>query len=348
MLSSTYATFRLVSCLAVATFLGAQTKPGPDTITFVDGENLVGQLQSATGATATFKSDMGFVVTVPWSKIKELHSGNKFAAIPKELPFKSDADAEKVPQGTVTMTSQTLQVTPAKEGKEAAPQQMPVDKIATLVSQPSFDRAMLKQGFFQGWAGMASAGFGITSATISNKTINASIDLSRADPSESWMETRNRTSFSFNSYYSYVTQEYVAPSKISKFTSDLVRDHYLTPRWFAFVGASFEHNYSQGLNLLQAYGGGIGRTVVKRPKTQLDVRAGIGFMRQDYTDVSVNLVGSRFAENFSHTFARGITLYEQAGVRPAWNNMKYFFGGYVLSRCIAVWALTYRALRACQ
>src|SRR5580698_8661907 len=109
MFSRTYATLRLFSCLAIATFLGAQTKAGPDTIAFVDGENLVGELQSATGLTVTFKSDMGFVVTVPWSKIKELRSGNKFAAIPKELPFKNDADAEKVPQGTLTMTNQNLE-----------------------------------------------------------------------------------------------------------------------------------------------------------------------------------------------------------------------------------------------
>ena len=339
MFSRTYATLRLLSCLAIAAFLGAQTKPGPDTITFVDGENLVGELQSATGLTVTFKSDMGFVVTVPWGKIKELRSGNKFAAIPKELPFKSDADAEKVPQGTLTMTSQNLIVTPAKEGMAAAPQEIAVDKISTLVSQPSFDRAMVKQGFFQGWTGLASAGFGITSATVSNKTYNASINLSRDDPSESWMETRNRTTVTFNSYYSYVTQEYVAPSKISIFTGDLVRDHYLTQRWFAFGGAAFEHNYSQGLNLLQAYGGGIGRAIVKSRRTILDVRAGVGFMRQTYTDSSLNhnFVGSRFAENFSHTFAKGITVYEQGGVRPAWNDMKYFFGGFTLGVNVPVY-----------
>lgn len=335
MFSRTYATFRFLSCLAIATFLGAQTKPGPDTITFVDGENLVGALQSATGLTVTFKSDMGFVVTVPWARIKELRSGNKFAAIPKELPFKTDADAEKVPQGTLTMTSQNLVVTPAKEG--SAPQEMGVDKISTLVSQPSFDRAMVHQGFFQGWGGLASAGFGITSATVSSRTINSSINFTRSDPSESWMETRNRTNLSFNSYYSYVTQADTSPSKISKFTGDLVHDHFLTPSWFAFAGASYEHNYSQGLNLLQAYGGGIGRTLIKTRKTQLDVRAGLGFMRQAYTDGSVNLVGSRFAENYSHTFAKGITVFEQGGVRPAWNNMKYFFGGFTLGVNVPVY-----------
>lgn len=335
MLSSTNGTLRLLFCLAIATFLVAQTKAGPDTLTFVDGENLVGELQSANGVTVTFKSDMGFVVTVPWKRIKDLRSGNKFAAIPKELPFRNDADAEKVPQGTVTMTSQTLHVTPVKEG--SAEEDLGVDKISTLVSQPSFDRAMVHQGFFQGWSGLASGGFGITSATVSSKTINSSINFTRSDPSESWMETRNRTSVSFSSYYSYVTQDYAASSKISKFTGDLVHDHYLNPVWFAFAGASFEHNYSQGLNLLQAYGGGIGRTLIKKPRTELDVRAGIGFMRQAFTDGSVNLVGSRFAENYSHTFAKGITVYEQGGVRPAWNNMKYFFGGFTLGVNVPVY-----------
>lgn len=59
------------------------TKPRPDVLVFVDGEKLIGHLERASGSSVVFKSDMAGEVTVEWSKIQELRSPQKFAAIPK-------------------------------------------------------------------------------------------------------------------------------------------------------------------------------------------------------------------------------------------------------------------------
>ena len=322
----------LLSCLAVATGLIAQDKPGTDVLIFTDGEKLIGHLQSATDSKVVFKSDMGFEVTVGWAKIQELHSANKFAAIPKDLTLKNSDDAGKVPQGTLEMTNQKLAVS------STPPQTLPVNGVATVVDEKSFERGLHRQGILEGWKGGATFGLAITRSTVSNQTVTSSLELSRADPSESWIRTRNRTTLTFNSAYGKVTQEGVPDTKISIFHSDLVQDHYLTPRWFAFGGASWDHNYSQGLDLLQAYGGGIGAAVIKNDVSELDVRAGLGFMQQMYSDPTLNkkLIGSRFGENYSRTFAHGITLTEQAGIRPAWNDMKNYFAGFLASLNVPV------------
>jgi len=88
----------------------SRPKPEPDVLIFTDGERMIGHLERATDSSVVFKSDMVGEVTVDWSKIQELHSSQKFAAIPKDVKLRSAEDANTVSQGTVTMTDQKVQV----------------------------------------------------------------------------------------------------------------------------------------------------------------------------------------------------------------------------------------------
>src|SRR5437899_5371835 len=104
-----FTTSLLFAALAAAPLLFGQaggSKPEPDVIVFVDGEKLSGQLESATGASVIFKSDILGEVTVPWSKIQEIHSSQKFAAIPNGVRLHKREDASQVPQGTLSATGQ--------------------------------------------------------------------------------------------------------------------------------------------------------------------------------------------------------------------------------------------------
>jgi hypothetical protein len=104
--------------LFVCALLHAQgpAKPEPDVLIFTDGEKLIGHLTSATGTTLTFKSDMAGDITVAWSKVQELRTSEKFAAVPKGVILRKLNDASQVPQGTVSMTDQKIQVTPSQPG----------------------------------------------------------------------------------------------------------------------------------------------------------------------------------------------------------------------------------------
>ena len=65
--------------------------------------------------------------------------------------------------------------------------------------------------------------------------------------------------------------------------------------------AQFDHNFSQGLNLQQTYGGGIGWSVIKRANESLDLKAGVTYIRQSFAQSSANqnLTGSTFEEDYS-------------------------------------------------
>jgi hypothetical protein len=96
----------------------------------------------------------------------------------------------------------------------------------------------------------------------------------------------------------------------------------LSPKVFVFGQAALDHSFSQGLDLQQTYGGGLGLVVFKTAKQELDFKASADYINQRFATSSLNkqLFGSIFGETYVRTFAHGILLNEQAGITPAWNN----------------------------
>ncbi len=293
--------------------------PGSDVLIFVDGEKLIGHVESATATSVVFKSDMAGELTVEWSKIQELRSPQKFAVIPKDVKLRRSEDTSKIAQGTLTATAQTVQVTPRPE---ASPQTIPVGNLAALVPQPNFERAFQRSSFREGWVGGATAGLSLTEATQKNQTFTAAVNLVRTVPSENWLDPRSRTIFDYNEAYSKLTQPGSPAVKTSLFHADFEQDWYLSPRVFIFGQAMFDHSVSQGLDLQQTYGGGLGFVVFKTTKQEFDFKASADYIDQQFENSLLNkkLFGSIFGETYVRKFAHGILFNEQGGITPAWNN----------------------------
>lgn len=294
-------------------------KPEPDVLIFTDGEKLIGHMTSATGATVTFKSDMAGEVTVDWSKVQELHTNEKFAAIPKGVILRKLSDASQIPQGTVSMTDQKLQVTPSPTG---TPTTLPVGSVTNVVPEDSFQHAFHRQTFMEGWNGGATFGASLVEATQNSNNFSAAVNLVRSDPGESWIDVRSRTIFGFNDAYGTISQSGQPTVKTSTLHFGGEQDWYLSPRLFAFVSATLDHSFSQGLSLQQSYGGGIGFVVVKTANQEFDVKVSANYIDQRFNMSSLDktLFGTVFGETYTHKFAHGIVLNELGGVTPAWNN----------------------------
>src|SRR5580693_8507343 len=102
--------------LSLATLLHAQNqpapKPAPDTLVLSDGESLIGHFVRSTGANVTFKSDVLGELSIPWAKIKELRSAQRYAIVEKNVKLSRRADVSGVPKGSISMADQTLAVEP--------------------------------------------------------------------------------------------------------------------------------------------------------------------------------------------------------------------------------------------
>ncbi len=312
-------------CVGAATALSlyGQTsapasKPGTDVLIFVDGEKLIGHLESATGSSVVFKSDMAGEVTVDWSKIQELHSSEKFAAVPKGVKL-GRHDANTVPQGTIEMTDQKLQV---NTDTPAGSKTLPVGGVSNVVSEADYQKAFERTSFLKGWKGGATAGISLTEATQKDQTFTAAINLVRTVPAVNWLDLRSRTILDFNEAYSKLTQPGSPALKTSLYHAGAEQDWYLSPRLFGFGQAIFDHSFSQGLDLQQTYGGGFGFVALKRPKRELDFKASADYIDYQFSDSILNkhLFGSIFGETYIQTFTHGILLNEQAGITPAWTD----------------------------
>src|SRR5207244_2786747 len=149
-----------------------------DVIVFVDGEKLSGQLESATGASVIFKSDILGEVTVPWSKIQEIHSSQKFAAIPNGVRLHKREDASQVPQGTLSATGQQFQL----DTGGPSPKALAIGDVSNVVNEVAFQRAFERSSFTQGWKGGATAGLSLTEATQKSQVYTAALSMVRVVP----------------------------------------------------------------------------------------------------------------------------------------------------------------------
>jgi hypothetical protein len=328
---------RAAAYLAVAAglsagMLSAQATPTPDVLVLANGDTLHGKLVQEIGGTVTFNSDMVGTITVGWDKIKELHSSQQFAIIPKGVELQGRKKAAQVPTGTVDVADKAVTVT----GKNAPSAPIPVGDAAFIVDQPTVDKLLHHEpSFMQGWNGAATAGASVVTAAQNSYNITAGVGLVRTVPNVPWLDPRNRTIVNFAASYGKITQPSYTDNtgtffpetetKSSVLHADAERDWYVSPRGYLLAMTAFDHNYSQGLDLQQIYGGGFGYTLIKSPKQQLDAKATIQYEKQSFDDnTGENLVGSTFGAAYLYhpkffNFTQSVSYIPAYNDFNAWN-----------------------------
>jgi hypothetical protein len=310
-------TWMTIICAAAA-FGQTGATPEPDVLIFTDGEKLIGHLKRSNGATVTFKSDMAGEVKVEWSKIKELHSAQRFVVIKTDIKVHKHFDPSSVPQGVVSMTDQKLEL----KSTEGRAQTIPVGEAAQVIAAEEFQKDLGHRGFSKGWKGSLTGGLSLVESTQKSQTFTGGFHFMRAIPTADWLEPRNRTLADFGIFYGKVTQPSTPSVKTEIYHAGIERDEYFSPRVFGFGQATFDHNFSQGLDLQQMYGGGLGWAVIKKADRELDLRGSITYTRQSFQQSKgdQNLIGVTLAQNYNRTFAYGILFVEQLSVTPSFNN----------------------------
>ena len=303
----------------------AATKPAPDVIVFTNGDQLTGTLERAAGDSFVFKSDVVGEVTVSADKIKELHANGKFVALKKNEKI---TRTSKQP-GAVTYSDNAISVADTMSG---APEVIPVKNLADLIDEATYTAEVTSNpGIWYGWHGSVSGGITTIESTQTGQSYNAAVNLVRLIPSADFLPPRTRSTVNVLETYGKITQpaipQTVPPTlasvtKTSIFHADAEHDKYFTPKFFGLVEVSFDHNYSQGLNLQQIYGGGLGWTFIKTPVQEFDVKADVHYERQNFQPPTpnTNLVGSSFTELYHRNLPAKMIFTESGTFIPAWNN----------------------------
>lgn len=312
-------------CAAAQTTPAKPTPAPTDTLTFTNGDTLTGDLEQADADGVTFKSPVAGELTVKWDKIKELKSDKQFAVVARNQKLKRKTAASVVPQGTLSVANSNVQV-----NTSSGTQTVPVAQTNYVVDKAAFDQQLSGSvGFLHGWTGAAAAGISVVRSNQNQTTFTGSLNLVRAIPTVDWLPARNRTLFDYNQAYGSTSQsasptQAASTVKTNIFHADAERDEYITSRVYYFGDVAFDHNFSQGLDLQQLYGGGLGWTVIKDAIQELDVKADLHYQKQHFSDSAVNpdqnLIGSTFGETYDRTLPRKILLAEFAAFTESWNN----------------------------
>jgi uncharacterized protein DUF481 len=304
-------------------------KPAPDVIVFTNGDQLTGTLERATGDSFVFKSDVVGEVTVSADKIKELHAGGKFVALKKGEKI---TRTSKQP-GTVTYADNA--VTMAATSSSAV-EVVPVKDLAYLIDSVTYNQEVTSNpGIWYGWNGSIAGGITLVESTQTGQSYNAALNLVRSIPTVPFLSPRTRSTINVLETYGKITQPLIpqtnppTPDTVAKtniFHADAEHDKYFTSRVYGLVGASFDHNYAQGLNLQQIYGVGLGWTVIQTPVQEFDVKADVHYERQNFQPptLSNNLVGSSFTELYHRNLPAKIIFTESGTFIPAWNDFSAY------------------------
>ncbi len=340
---------RLLLCIALigifnAPMLAAQDtapKAAPDVLVFTNGDQLTGKLERAVGGSIIFKSDMAGELTIAFDKIKELRSGEQFALLRKGQKVQRG----NVEVGAITVTGNNVAVAPPSA---AAPITVPAKDVAYLVDKDTFDKSLARHAAFsQGWNGSITAGATLVRSTQTANTYTAAVALVRAIPTVSFLPPRNRTTVDLTESYGKQTSPIIpqttppSPAVVvltNIFHADAERDQYFSPRLYALIDTSFDHNYAQGLQLQQVYGAGIGWTPLKTDTQELDLKGEAHYEKQQFQANASNLdiFGSTFAENYIRHLPRKLVFTENADYLPAWNQTRAYSANVTAALAVPV------------
>ncbi|MGB7190839.1 MAG: DUF481 domain-containing protein [Acidobacteriaceae bacterium] len=313
----------------------AQPAGSPDLLVLANGDRLSGTFVRVGAGDLTFHDDILGDITVPLSKVRELHTATKVAVLNKGFSSRRGQLPANVPEGSVAIANGMITVQP---GNNATIPAIPLANAQYIVDDATLRKQVFGHpSFTEGWNGGATVGLTAVRATQNQFSFAGSLALVRVVPTVSWLDPRNRTTLDYAQSYGKITEpSYTAadgtlvPSTSTKSSILHVgaeRDQYVSSRAYYLGTVSFDHNYGQSLSLQQIYGGGLGYTVLKTPVQELDVKAVVQYERQSFSNTlpptpsSQNLIASTFGVAYLRNITKGILFTQQLLYIPAWNNL---------------------------
>jgi hypothetical protein len=311
-------------CCFAAEAKKSAPEPAPDTLVLSNGDTLHGKLVKEAGGKVTFHTEAFGDVDVDWDHVKEIHTTEKFGVLTTTQKPHGRRPGGQIPTGTLEMSGQAITV----HGENTSPTPIPVKDAQFVVDAATLDKEIHHEpSFFAGWNGAATAGASVGQATQNQTTFSGGIGLVRTVPSVSWLTPRNRTEFDFSGSYGKISQPGTPSVKSSIYHVDAERDLYFSPRMFALVQTSFDHNFALDLQLQQIYGGGLGLTVYKAPHSEADLKATMQYEKQQFitgtAGTNQDLVGSTFAASYVLSL-KTVTFTQGLAYIPAYNTPRSY------------------------
>ena len=237
-----------------------------DQIVLKNGDRLTGTIEKSDDKTLLIKTEFAGEVSVKWSAVQEITSTQSLHV--------SLSDGKTV-VGTVTTSDGNLAVATSNAGTVTEPIAN-VTKLFGEAEQAAYEKS-LHPGLLEGWKGGANVGFGLTRGNSQTKNLDVAFTADRKT-------LHDHLGLYTNSVYATNDAPGATPATTANAVQGGIRyDHDLTPRLFAYVGADFQTDALQTLDLRSVFGGGLGVHVIQNTRTTLDLLGGVNYTREKYS-----------------------------------------------------------------
>jgi putative salt-induced outer membrane protein len=273
-----------ISALAlVLVAAGSAAMAFADQVVLNNGDRLTGTIVKFDGKTLSMKTAALGDVSIDWSAVQQITSD-------QQLHIQSSGG--RTVRGLVTMTDETTEVVMRHEIKTELPKAN-IAAIRNDTEEKAYQDS-LNPGFWQNWDGGGSLSFALTRGNSETRNLALAFNADRKT-------MRDKLSLYANS----VRSNNDAPGAVPTTTADsnqggIKYEHDITSRLFAFVGADFQSDSLQTLDLRSIMGAGLGFHAIKSEATTLDFLLGANYTHESYSTFSRNLAAATLGEEFAH------------------------------------------------
>jgi len=275
-----------------------------DQIVLKNGDRLTGSIEQSDDKTLVIKTEFAGEVTVQWPAVQEINSTQHL--------YVTLSDGKTV-VGTVTTSDGNLAVVTANAGTVTEPKSV-VTKLFGEAEQAAYEKS-LHPGLLEGWKGGANVGFGLTRGNSQTKNLDIAFTADRKT-------LHDHLGLYTNSVYATNDAPGATPATTANAAQGGIRyDHDFTPRLFVYVGADFQTDALQTLDLRSVFGGGLGVHAIKSARTTLDLLGGINYTREKYSLLpSRSFAAASVGEELSHKLGVNTVLTEKLYFFPDFND----------------------------
>jgi putative salt-induced outer membrane protein YdiY len=302
---------RSLFALAVLSLFALCSTMFADQIVLKNGDRLSGTIVKSDGKTLLIKTEFAGDVTVQWPAIEQISSSQ---------PLHVSLTNGQTVVGAVSTTDGNLAVATPSRGTVNEPK-AEVSNLRSEAEWTSYEKS-LHPPLTQGWQGGANVGFALTRGNSQTKNLALAFTADRKTMND-------EIAMYTNSVYAANDAPGAVPATTANAIQGGIRyDHDLTKRLFAFVGADFQTDDLQALNLRSIFGGGLGFHVIKNDKTTLDFLGGLNYTRENYVTFNRNFAALTLGEEFTHKVGMSTLITQKFYMFPDLSDTGEFRGTF--------------------
>ena len=279
-----------------------------DHVVLTNGDRLTGQFVKFDGKILTVKTDYAGDVDVQWSAVQQITS---------DQPLRLSSSSGQTAAGPITTRDGKFEIATKTSGTV----EIAKGDVTALQNESAYEKS-LHPAFRENWDIRATVGFALTRGNSQTKNLALAFNGSRKT-------LHDKLSLYTNSVYATNDAPGAFPSTTANAEQGGIRyDHDVTDRVFAFVGADFQADSLQTLDLRSVFSGGIGFHVIKRDSTTLDVLTGLNYTHEKYTAFSRNFAAATLGDEFMHKLYGSTVLTQSLYFYPDFNNSGEYRGTF--------------------